>query len=134
MSAPVPPPKAEGVSNCASLKRLKISARKSSPMFSQGSAKRLITEKSVFTKFGPEIGARLAVPSSPSGAVAKAQGLKLYPEDFPSELGAKPPLETNTWHMGLGLAATIQGTNGLATLLARPAGDAVPILINDAPD
>ena len=35
----------------------------------------LIAEKSVFTKRGPEIGARAASPSSPAGAVTKAQGL-----------------------------------------------------------
>src|SRR5579864_7953203 len=57
-----------GRPNWAWLKRLKISARKSSPVFSQGRAKRLMTEKSVLTKSGPFTGVRLAFPSSPGTA------------------------------------------------------------------
>src|SRR5271166_4909581 len=53
-----------GKPNCAWLKRLKNSVRKSSPTRSV-IRKRLISEKSVFTKFGPETGAREAFPSPP---------------------------------------------------------------------
>ena len=122
--APVPPPKADGVSNCAWLKRLKNSARKSNPIFSHGSAKRLMTEKSVFTKPGPDIGAREVVPNSPVGGATKAQGLKKYPEDFPKVLGA----------LHFGFAATVPGANGLPTSSTRPAGEAVPILYRFAPE
>src|SRR6266699_4212190 len=59
-----------GFANCAWLKRLKNSARKSKRIVSR-IGKCLITEKSVFTKSGPETGARLAFPSSPAGGVAK---------------------------------------------------------------
>lgn len=64
-----------GMPNCAWLKRLKNSARKFRPMFSQGSANCLITEKSVFTKSGPMTGTRDAFPSSPEGAGVKQEVL-----------------------------------------------------------
>src|ERR1700687_5587483 len=64
-AAKTPAAKSEpGSPNCAWLKRLKNSARKSSPTRSV-SGKRLIKERSVLTKFGPEIGAREASPSPP---------------------------------------------------------------------
>src|ERR1700692_4353699 len=40
-----------------------------------GRTKFLMMEKSVLIKFGPETGARGAVPSSPAGACSNAQGL-----------------------------------------------------------
>src|SRR5580658_8372831 len=60
-----------GEANCAWLKRLKNSARKFRPMFSQGSLNCLITEKSVLTKSGPVTGSRLALPSSPDAGWVK---------------------------------------------------------------
>src|SRR5271167_675577 len=68
-----------GSPNCAWLNKLKNSARKFNPMFSQGSVNCLMTEKSVFTKSGPESGARDVFPSSPVAGTAKAQGLNQYP-------------------------------------------------------
>ena len=62
-----------GVSN-NDIKRLKNSARKSAPIRSV-KRKRLISEKSVFEKCGPERGVRLAVPSWPNGAWVKQLGL-----------------------------------------------------------
>src|ERR1700745_1703289 len=59
-----------GAPNCAWVKRLKISARKSKPNRSV-IANRLINEKSVLTKFGPDAGVRFAVPSCPGVAGAK---------------------------------------------------------------
>src|SRR5208283_2666976 len=112
-----------GRPNCAWLNKLNISALKSSPILSQGSANRLMTEKSVLTKFGPEIGARDASPSSPAGGASKAQGLNQYP--FPVSLvgtcEAGRPL-----HVAFAPAPTWKG---LATSLGLPAGAAVPILI-----
>src|SRR5882762_3250039 len=69
------PPKAcdmsfPGDPNCGWLKRLNISVRKSNPTLSV-IRKRLINEKSVFTKFGPETGVREAVPSCPTAAGTK---------------------------------------------------------------
>src|SRR5579862_2280706 len=60
-----------GVANCAWLNRLKNSARKFKPMFSQGSLNCLMTEKSVLTKSGPVTGSRLALPRSPRGGSTK---------------------------------------------------------------
>src|SRR5208283_1272803 len=79
-----------GRPNCAWLNRLNISTRKSSPIFSLGKANRLMIEKSVFTKSGPESGARDVSPSSPAGGAAKAQGLNQYPEAL-NLLGAAQP-------------------------------------------
>src|SRR5258708_35083666 len=72
------PPALFGVANCAWLKRLKNSARKFKPMFSQGRANCLMTEKSVLTKSGPDSGVRDAFPSSPAAGAAKAQGLNQF--------------------------------------------------------
>src|SRR5712692_3514922 len=72
------PPAELGVPNCVWLKRLKNSARKFKPMFSQGRANCLMTEKSVFTKSGPDSGVREAFPSSPGAACANAQGLNQF--------------------------------------------------------
>src|ERR1700732_4757397 len=66
---------APGNPNCAWLKRLKNSARKSRPMRSVN-RKRLINEKSVFTKFGPETGAREAFPRPPTIPEAVPAGTK----------------------------------------------------------
>src|SRR5713226_1840909 len=72
------PPAALGVANCVWLKRLKNSALKFRPMFSQGRANCLMTEKSVLTKSGPDSGVRDALPSSPGAAWANAQGLNQF--------------------------------------------------------
>src|ERR1700683_4087112 len=72
-SAPVPFP--PGAPNCGWLNRLKNSVRKSSRIPSRGSAKCLMTEKSVFTKPGPERGVRFAFPSSPAAGCAKHEAL-----------------------------------------------------------
>src|ERR1700693_5641537 len=64
-----------GDPNCAWLKRLKNSARKSSPTLSVRT-NRLMREKSVFTKSGPESGLRFAVPNSPAAAGVKQPVLK----------------------------------------------------------
>src|SRR6516165_7476601 len=64
-----------GRPNCAWFHRLKNSARKFRPMFSQGRANCLITEKSVFTKSGPYTGTREALPSVRRGGATKQVGL-----------------------------------------------------------
>src|SRR5882762_8862214 len=63
-----------GSPNWGWLNRLKNSARKSAPTRSV-TLKRLMSEKSVFTKPGPESGVREAVPNSPTGAWVKQAGL-----------------------------------------------------------
>src|SRR5208337_3312704 len=82
-----------------------------------------MTEKSVFTKSGPESGARDESPSSPARGTAKAQGLNQYPE----ALNLLGPVQPE-------LAAIAPAWNGLPTSLARPAGDPVPTLIKLAPE
>src|SRR5260370_31205291 len=72
------PPAAFVVANCAWLKRLKNSALKLRPMFSQGRVNCLMTEKSVLTKSGPDSGVRDAFPSSPAAGNAKAHGLNQF--------------------------------------------------------
>src|SRR5882724_1257635 len=64
-----------GKPNCAWLKRLKNSARKSSPTRSV-TTNVLMNERSVFTKLGPEIGAREAFPSPPTIPEAVPAGTK----------------------------------------------------------
>src|ERR1700722_15220917 len=64
-----------GAPNCGWLNKLKNSVRKSSRIPSRGSAKCLITEKSVFTKSGPESGVRFELPSSPFAGCEKHAGL-----------------------------------------------------------
>src|SRR5690348_9162462 len=101
---PLPPPPRK---NCGWLSTLKNSARKSNPSCSR-KRKCLIRDKSVFTKRGPDIGVRGALPSSPSGATIKAHGLNQAVIVFTCE-GATHP----------GLAATGPGLFGSPTMLGR---------------
>src|ERR1035437_3715241 len=63
--------------NCAWLNKLKNSALNFSA-YASLRRKFLKIEKSVFTKRGPERGAREMFPSSPAGACVKAHGLNQY--------------------------------------------------------
>src|SRR5260370_5729482 len=120
------PPAAFGVANCAWLKRLKNSALKLRPMFSQGRVNCLMTEKSVLTKSGPDSGVRDAFPSSPAAGNAKAHGLNQF-ATVCTWVGAVQPGLAETGPALFG-SPTSSGRVRLAPLLLRketPVGKAL---------